>query len=243
MSADTSLLGNPYPDPSLSLPEALAELDRRDAVKKTRPQPMLASHRRPAPVLVARTDRETIERALAGARGIDFAALDAAKAVPGLTHATAREIAGALPPVPVIPDADKIFAAMDAQRTGPQAVVTREPAAPGTGWPEGIVRGMLVSRLWDAAYWYEGLDPESCADCEAHGGLCGFHAPRCVKAFEYEELHDFAASAPSDTAALSEVAVAIRAGSADLGDIASPGSPLEGLLLDQLEQIDAEGRR
>jgi hypothetical protein len=100
---------------------------------------------------------------------------------------------------------------------------------------------MLLPGLWDAARWYGDLDPESCADCAAHGGLCDFHAPRCIKALEYEELHNYLVDSQSDAAALSGIAIAIRAGSAEIGDIAALGSPLESLLLAQLERLGADG--
>jgi hypothetical protein len=99
---------------------------------------------------------------------------------------------------------------------------------------------MLIAELWGAARWFGDLDPESCADCAAHGGLCDFHAPRCVKALEYEELHDFAVHSQSDSAALHGVAVAIHVGSAKLDDITALGSPLESLLLAQLERLGAD---
>ena len=48
-------------------------------------------HIAPGQVRVARTDKAAMEQALRGARGIDFRALDAAKAEEGLTHAGVRQ--------------------------------------------------------------------------------------------------------------------------------------------------------
>jgi len=117
-----------------------------------------------------------------------------------------------------------------------------DPAPSADGWPEGVIRGLLISGLWSAASYYKNLDFEWCEDCRLEHGTCSFHASRAVEALRYEEMHDVAASAPSDAAALYGVAVAIRVGDAELGDIASPGSPLEVLLQDALRRLDAEGR-
>jgi hypothetical protein len=115
-----------------------------------------------------------------------------------------------------------------------------DPVQASAGRPEGVIRGLLIAGLWDAARYYQGMDLESCGDCQAHGGLCDFHAPRHVKALAYEDMHDVAAAAPYDSVALHGVAVAIRTGNAELGDIAAPGSPLEPLLLAALRRLDAE---
>jgi hypothetical protein len=108
-----------------------------------------------------------------------------------------------------------------------------KPAAPA-GYPEGVVRGLLIAGLWDAARWYEDLDAESCPDCGADEGLCSWHAPRYVKTLEYQGLHDLVINEPSDAAALAAVADSCRARTAEPGDLGSPGSPLAVILADVL---------
>lgn len=133
---------------------------------------------------------------------------------------------------------EKIFAAAAAEHygTGPQpASAPEEPPAvpapaPVPGWPEGVVRGLLIAGLWDACRWYGDMDGAGCGDCEALGGLCGFHAPKYARHWEYSDLHDFCTEAASDAAALTAVAASARAGKADPADLASPGSHLDLIL-------------
>lgn len=191
-------------------------------------------------VTVARTDRAAMARALDGLQGLDYAAVDAAKAVPGLTYA------GVLAETAGLPAPDTRLPIHDAVATGhgtaPQPVTAAMPGSTATGWPEGMIRGMLVSQLWEAACWYDALDA-SCRDCERAGERCGFHAPRHVKAIAYEDLHDLAAEAPADAAALAAVVAACRAGTADPGDFTSPGSALSLILTAALATETAHAER
>jgi hypothetical protein len=102
--------------------------------------------------------------------------------------------------------------------------------APVPGWPEGTVRGLLIAGMEEACRWYGAMDGTGCAGCEAAGGLCDFHAPKYGKYWEYSDLHDFAVDAVSDASALYAVACSVRAGRADPGDIAAPGSHLDLIL-------------
>ena len=143
-------------------------------------------------------------------------------------------------------DGEQIFASAAAAHygTAAQAPVPAGPVPPTPAtavWPEGVIRGLLIAGVWSAARWYENLDFEGCDDCLLEEGLCSFHAPRAIKALQYEDLHDGIVNAPSDAAALHGTAIAIRVRDAVLGDIASPGSPLETLLLGALERLDAQG--
>ena len=149
--------------------------------------------------------------------------------VPGATRPRPAESFAAFPvPVPV---------------QVPEPVQPPAPPAPpvAAGWPEGVVRGLLIGALWNAVHEYDGIDLDWCPVCDAENGLCGFHGPRMARVPVYEELHDFVTVSRSDSAALHGVAVAVRTGDADLGDIARLGSPLEALLLAQLERLGADG--
>ena len=93
---------------------------------------------------------------------------------------------------------------------------------------------MLIAGLWAAARWYGVMDGTGCADCDADGGLCAWHAERQVKAVGCEKLHDCACAAVSDAEALAMVVRVLRSGRIDLGDLAASGSPLKGILTDAL---------
>jgi hypothetical protein len=106
------------------------------------------------------------------------------------------------------------------------------------------VRGMLEAKLYEAFKGRLDLDGEKCPDCEAGNGLCEWDSFRADRALEYERLHDFAAvTARSDAEAVAEVVAAIRAGSADRGDIAWPGSPLDLILTEALADAGARVER
>lgn len=128
------------------------------------------------------------------------------------------------------PDEDNgIFAAVAAEhyQAGPAAAGPGTAPGPVPGWPEGVARGLLIAGLWDAARWYSDMDGAACPDCDAEDGLCLLHARAHAKATEYEALHDFAAQAASDAEALARVLAQVPG--ADLGDLRSPGSPLDQL--------------
>lgn len=223
-----------------------AQVFERD--RPTRPQPALPAETHPypgepvyVPVMAARTDPAAIAHALKGVRGINFAAVDAARAVPGLTHAEAREALAVPEPLPA---ADPEASARERMPIGDTAeayaVRGRRPAhaAPAPipalssvpGWPEGVVRGLLIAALWDATRWYGDMDGTGCGDCEVTGGLCEWHAAKYQKHWDYSDLHDFAVEAAADVTALSAVVASVRDGAADVADLAAPGSHLDLIL-------------
>lgn len=146
-------------------------------------------------ILAARTDSDAIEHALAGVRGIDFAAVDAAKAVPGLTHAAVRSaVAGAVP------------------RTGPQAVPPPAAAGPSAPSPAALLRDemaryRLAEIVFAAARNAEPPYGPYCPDCKTSS--TGWCEP-CDRARERSEaldrLHDLILAA--DTYATAAVLVA-----------------------------------
>lgn len=173
--------GNPYPDEELSLPEALAELDRREAAGQ------------PVPTFTPRQPGATLpEQPPAAHPETDLSVL--------------QRVADGLQPLPA------------PVRAGSKPSVNL-----------AAVRGMLISGLWDAACWYGGLSGSDCTEC-TEGSPCPFHAERQGKAAGYEELYDLTVMAPGDGDALAGVIAAIRAGTAETGDLASLGSPLAGIL-------------
>lgn len=179
----------------------------------TGPMPVLVAPVAEEPVFVSTCDPEKLRRAveILGADSFDFAALDEAKTVEGLTYADVIESREAAP-------------------------------APCTGYPEGVVRGLLIAALWNAARWYRDLDGTPCDDCGTETGwLCEAHIGYLASAMAYDELHDFAAAALTDTAALDRVTGACRAGTADVCDLGSPDSPLAVLLEASLGLAGAEG--
>jgi hypothetical protein len=107
--------------------------------------------------------------------------------------------------------------------------------APESAWPypEGYVRGMLIDRLWDATGFYGDLDGITCDDCTADG-RCDWHEAQQGKRREYRRLHDLAVVSTSDAAAVAGIIASVRAGTADPGDIAGPGSPCGVILADAL---------
>lgn len=118
--------------------------------------------------------------------------------------------------------------------TGPQPnfapAETVLAPAPVPGWQEGVVRGLLIAALWEACRWYGDMDGTGCPGCEALGGLCDWHAPKYERYWEYTDLHDFCVDAGWDAVALRAVADSVRAGKADVADLASRGSHLDLIL-------------
>lgn len=205
----------------VSIADALRGVPEQDIAA---PVPVFTPHAPaltgPMPALPApdtAQEEHPLRRLLAGLEELDFTAVDEAKAVEGLTYADVIKSREAAPePVPAVP--------------------------PGAHYPEGVVRGLLISALWNAARWYRDLDGAPCDDCGTENGwLCEAHIGYLASAMAYEALHDFAAAALTDEAALERVTGAIRAGTADVCDLGSPGSPLAAVLESALGLAGAEG--
>lgn len=121
-------------------------------------------------------------------------------------------------------------------------IKSREVVPASCAYPEGVVRGLLIAALWNAARWYRDLDGAPCDDCGADTGwLCEAHIGYLASAMAYDELHDFAVAALTDEAALDRVTGACRAGTADVCDLGSPDSPLAAVLETALGLAGAEG--
>lgn len=193
-------------------------------------QPALPAETNPyppvyVPVMAARTDPEAIAHALTAVRALDYNQLDAARAA-GLRYADMQ------PGTPAARGSEPFYLAAMTEHYGPapQPTFTPKPASSVAGWPEGTVRGLLIAALWAGARWYGAMDGTGCADCDADGGLCAWHAERQVKAVGCEKLHYCACAAASDAQALALVTRVLRSGRIGLGDLAASGSPLEGIL-------------